>query len=428
MTDRRPLLRTIFDAAVAAAHPDVVLSAHLRPIPKGRVICLAAGKAAGAMAAAAERHYLDQLRLAPERLLGIATTRHGHGVPTRRIKMIEAGHPVPDEAGLKGAEQSLQLAADAGADDLLLVLLSGGGSANWIAPVEGVSFAQKQQVTRALLRSGAPIGEVNTVRKHLSRIKGGRLARAGQRAEIVTLAISDVPHDDPSAIASGPTVPDPTTLADARALVARYGLEVDDAIRRALDDPKNESCKPGDAAFARTQYELIARPKASLDAAIKVAAAAGYAIIDLGADLEGEAREVAADHARLARKAQADGKRVAIISGGELTVTVRGNGRGGPNQEYALALAGLLKNTSGIAALAGDTDGADGGAGSASDPAGAMIDQATFAKMLSLGLDPKAYLDNNDATAFFAATGDLLQTGPTLTNVNDVRVILVDAV
>jgi glycerate 2-kinase len=426
MTDRRPLLRQIFDAAVAAAHPDVVLSAHLRPIPKGRVICLAAGKAAAAMAAATEQHYLDQLGLAPERLAGIATTRHGHGVPTRRIKVIEAGHPVPDEAGLQGAEQSLQMAASADADDLLLVLLSGGGSANWIAPAEGVSFAQKQQVTRALLRSGAPIGEVNTVRKHLSRIKGGRLARAGQKAEIVTLAISDVPHDDPSAIASGPTVPDPTTLADARAIVAKYGLEVDDAVRRALDDPKNESCKPGDSAFARTRFELIARPKASLDAAVKVAMRAGYAIIDLGADLEGEARDVAAAHAQLALKARSEGRRVAIVSGGELTVTVRGNGRGGPNQEYALALAGLLGNTAGISALAGDTDGADGGAGSASDPAGATIDRGTFAKMKSLGLDPKAYLDNNDATAFFTATGDLLLTGPTLTNVNDVRVILVD--
>ena len=426
MTDRRPLLRQIFDAAVAAAHPDVVLSAHLRPIPKGRVICLAAGKAAAAMAAAAERHYLDELGLAPERLAGIATTRHGHGVPTRRIKVIEAGHPVPDEAGLKGAEQSLQMAASADADDLLLVLLSGGGSANWIAPAEGVSFAQKQQVTRALLRSGAPIGEVNTVRKHLSRIKGGRLARAGQKAEIVTLAISDVPHDDPSAIASGPTVPDPTTLADARAIVAKYGLEVDDAIRRALDDAGHESCKPGDSAFARTRFELIARPKASLDAAVKVAMSVGYAIIDLGADLEGEARDVAAAHAQLALKARSEGKRVAIISGGELTVTVRGNGRGGPNQEYALALAGLLGNTAGISALAGDTDGADGGAGSAADPAGALIDRGTFAKMKSLGLDPKAYLDNNDATAFFTATGDLLLTGPTLTNVNDVRVILVD--
>jgi glycerate 2-kinase len=426
MTDSRPLLRAIFDAAVAAAHPDVVLAAHLRPVPKGRVICLAAGKGAAAMAAAAERHYLDALELDPARLSGLATTRHGHGVPTRRIRVIEAGHPVPDEAGLKGAEEGLRLAHDAGTDDLLLVLLSGGGSANWIAPVEGVTFTQKQQVTRALLRSGAPIGEVNTVRKHLSRIKGGRLARAGQQAEIVTLAISDVPHDDPSAIASGPTVPDPTTLADARAIVAKYGLEVDDAIRRALDDASNESCKPGDAAFARAQFELIARPKASLDAAIKVAANAGYAIIDLGADLEGEARDVAADHAKLALKAQAEGRRVAIVSGGELTVTVRGNGRGGPNQEYALALAALLKNTSGVSALAGDTDGADGGAGSAADPAGAMIDHSTFAKMASLGLDPKAYLDNNDATAFFTATGDLLLTGPTLTNVNDVRVILVD--
>jgi hydroxypyruvate reductase len=427
MTDRRPLLRAIFDAAVAAAHPDVVLASHLRPVPKGKVICLAAGKGAAAMAAAAERHYLDTLGLEPSRLVGIATTRHGHGVPTRRIAVVEAGHPVPDEAGLKGAEDSLRLAQEAAADDLLLVLLSGGGSANWIAPAAGISFAQKQQVTRALLRSGAPIGEVNTVRKHLSRIKGGRLARAGQRAaEIVTLAISDVPHDDASAIASGPTVPDPTTLADARALVARYGLAVDDAIRIALDDAGNESCKPGDPAFARAQFELIARPKASLDAAIRLAQDAGYAVIDLGADLEGEARDVAADHARLALKARSEGKRLAILSGGELTVTVRGNGRGGPNQEYALALAALLKDMPGISALAADTDGADGGAGSATDPAGAMIDQNTFAKMKSLGLDAKAYLENNDATAFFTATGDLLQTGPTLTNVNDVRVILVD--
>jgi glycerate 2-kinase len=426
MTDRRPLLRAIFDAAVAAAHPDIVLARHLRPAPKGRVICLAAGKGAAAMAAAAERYYLDELGLPPSRLTGIATTRHGHGVPTRRIRVVEAGHPVPDEAGLKGAADSLLLAQDAGPDDLLLVLLSGGGSANWIAPVEGVSFAQKQQVTRALLRSGAPIGEVNTVRKHLSRIKGGRLARAGRLADIVTLAISDVPHDDASAIASGPTVPDPTTLADARALVAKYQLAVDDAVRAALDDPANESCKPGDPAFARAHFELIARPKASLDAAIQLARDAGYEIIDLGADLEGEARGVAADHARLALRARAEGKRMAILSGGELTVTVRGNGRGGPNQEYALALAGLLKDTPDISALAADTDGADGGAGSATDPAGAMIDSTTFAKMKSLGLDAGACLDDNDATTFFTATGDLVLTGPTLTNVNDIRVILVD--
>jgi hydroxypyruvate reductase len=428
MTDRRSLLRAIFDAAVAAAHPDVVLAAHLPPAPKGRVICLAAGKGAAAMAASAEKHYLDDLGLDPARLSGIATTRHGHGVPTRRIKVVEAGHPVPDEAGLRGAAESLLLAEGAGADDLLLVLLSGGGSANWIAPVDGVSFAQKQQLTRALLRSGAPIGEVNTVRKHLSRIKGGRLARAGRHAEIVTLAISDVPHDDPSAIASGPTVPDPTTLADARALVAKYGLKVDDAVARALDDPANESCKPGDAAFARARFELIARPKASLDAAISIASDAGYDIVDLGADLEGEARAVAAEHAQRALQALQQGRRVAILSGGELTVTVRGQGRGGPNQEYALALADLLKDVTDISALAADTDGADGGAGNATDPAGAIIDAATFAKMKSLGLDPKTYLDNNDATAFFAATGDLLLTGPTLTNVNDIRVILVNGV
>ena len=429
MSDTRALLRTVFDAAVAAAHPDGILGAHLPPPPQGRVICLAAGKAAAAMAAAAERHYLDTCALEPSRLVGIATTRHGHGVATRRIKVIEAGHPVPDEAGLQGAEDSLKLAREASADDVLLVLLSGGGSANWIAPVDGVSFAQKQEVTRALLRSGAPIGEVNTVRKHLSRIKGGRLARAGKRAaEIVTLAISDVPHDDASAIASGPTVPDPTTLEDARALIARYGLTVDDAIRRALDEPGNESCKPGDVAFARAGFKLIARPRGSLDAAIKVAAAAGYAIIDLGADLEGEARTVAAEHAQLVLTARAEGRRVAILSGGELTVTVRGNGRGGPNQEYALALAALLKDTPGISALAADTDGADGGAGSAADPAGAIIDQRTFAKMRAQGLDPAAYLDNNDATAYFAATGDLLLTGPTLTNVNDIRVILVERV
>ena len=427
MTNRRPLLRAIYDAAVGAAHPDVVLAPHLRPAPRGRVICLAAGKGAAAMAAAAERHYLDTLKLEPDRLVGIATTRHGHGAPTCRIRVVEAGHPMPDEAGLKAAADTLELAQQAGPGDLLLVLLSGGGSANWIAPCEGISFAQKQLVTRALLRSGAPIGEVNTVRKHLSRIKGGRLARAGQRAtEILTLAISDVPHDEPSAIASGPTVPDPTTLAEARAIVAKYKLDVDDAVHCALDDPRNESCKAGDPAFARAHFELIARPRQSLDAAVKLAKGAGYEVLDLGADLEGEAREVAVAHAKLALQARAAGRRTAILSGGELTVTVRGNGRGGPNQEYALALTSLLSGTAGISALAGDTDGADGGAGHATDPAGAMIDATTFAKMKADGLEPQTYLDNNDATTFFAATGDLLLPGPTLTNVNDIRVILVD--
>jgi hydroxypyruvate reductase len=427
MTDRRPLLRAMFDAAVAAAHPDRILARHLPPPPRGRIICLAAGKAAGALALAAERHYLDALGLEPARLGGLATTRHGHGRPTRRIEVVEAGHPVPDEAGLQAAARTLDLAASATADDLVLVLLSGGGSANWIAPAEGVSFAQKQAMNRALLRSGAPISEINTVRKHLSRIKGGRLARAAAPATLVTLAISDVPHDDPATIASGPTVPDPTTLADARAIVARYGIAADAAVRAALDDPRNESCKPDDAAFAHARFAIIARPRDSLDAAIAVARQAGYEVADLGADLEGEARDVAAAHAKLAREARANGRRLAIVSGGELTVTVRGNGRGGPNQEYVLALAQHLAGVPGIAALAGDTDGADGGGGAATDPAGALLDARSLARIRDLGLDPAASLADNDATAFFAATGDLLETGPTLTNVNDIRVILADA-
>ena len=426
MTDRRPLLRAIFDAAVAAAHPDRILGPHLPKPPRGRILCLAAGKGAAAMAVATERHYLDELKIDPARLWGLATTRHGYGLPTRRIDIIEAGHPVPDEAGLRGADRSLALAQGAGVDDLVLVLLTGGGSANWIAPVDGVTFTQKQQVNKSLLRSGAPISDINTVRKHLSRIKGGRLARAAMPASVVTLAISDVPHDDPATIASGPTVPDTTTLADARAIVERYKLQVDDAVRRALDDPRNESCKPGDAAFANARFGLIARPKDSLDAAVDVAKKAGYDVLDLGADLEGEARDVAAAHGKLALKARAEGRRLAILSGGELTVTVRGTGRGGPNQEYVLALASLLADTTGISILAGDTDGADGGAGAATDPAGALADQRTFSRMRELNLDPKAALGNNNATAFFAATGDLLNTGPTLTNVNDIRVSLID--
>ena len=277
---------------------------------------------------------------------------------------------------MKGAEATLRLAQQAEADDLLLVLLSGGGSANWIAPAEGVSFAQKQQVTRALLRSGAPIGEVNTVRKHLSRIKGGRLARAGQRAEIVTLAISDVPHDDPSAIASGPTVPDPTTLADARAIVAKYGLEVDDAIRRALDDPRKRKLQARRrrvrARAFRTDRasEGLARRRDQARQRRRLRRSSTSAPISKARPARSPPI-MPAWRCRRAPRASA----LAILSGGELTVTVRGNGRGGPNQEYALALAGLFKDTSGISALAGDTDGADGGAGSASDPAGAVIDK-----------------------------------------------------
>jgi hydroxypyruvate reductase len=425
MIDRRPFLRSIFDAAVARAHPDRVLAQHLPPPPAGRIVCLAAGKGAAAMAAAAERHYLDTLGLPPARLTGLATTRHGHRLATRRIEVIEAGHPVPDEASQQAAERTLALAQGALADDLVLVLLSGGGSANWIAPAAGVTLAQKQELNRALLRSGAGIGAINTVRKHLSRIKGGRLARAAHPAAVLTLAISDVPNDDPAVIASGPTVADPTTLADARAVLERFAIAPNPAIHHALNDGANESCKAGDAALANTRFELIARPRDSLDAAIATAQAAGYEVVQLG-ELEGEAREVAATHAALAREAHAAQRKLAILSGGELTVTVRGRGRGGPNQEYVLGLLSALRNLDGIAALAADTDGADGGGGSPRDPAGAFFDGTSLQKTVRLGLDPEAYLAGNDATAFFEQTGDLLTTGPTLTNVNDIRAILID--
>jgi hydroxypyruvate reductase len=304
--------------------------------------------------------------------------------------------------------------------------MSGGASANWIAPVEGLSLADKQAVTRALLRSGANIGEINTVRKHLSRIKGGRLARRAQRARIVTLAISDVPGDDPAVIGSGPTVPDPTTLAQARAIVARFKLELPDAVTRALNDPANESPKPGDPAFAAAEFKLIARPADAFRAAEQAVQAAGYECIMLGDRIEGEARDVAADHAGRALALQGQGRRAVILSGGELTVTIRGQGRGGPNQEYALALAIALRGAPGIAALAGDTDGTDGGAGSPDDPAGAAIDPNTLERAGRCGLDPAHFLADNDSTGFFARLGDLAETGPTWTNVNDFRAIVVD--
>jgi hydroxypyruvate reductase len=340
--------------------------------------------------------------------------------------MIEAGHPIPDAAGLDSAAKALALAGSATADDLVLVLMSGGASANWIAPA-GITFAEKQAVTRALLRSGANIGEINTVRKHLSAIKGGRLARAAHPARVVTRAISDVPGDDPAVIGSGPTVPDPSTLADARAIVAKFRLDVPAAVARALNDPANESPKPGDPAFATMDFGLIARPADSFEAATKAVERAGYEVVFLGDRLEGEAREVAAEHARLARKLQSERRRAVILSGGELTVTIRGKGRGGPNQEYALAIAIALSGTAGIAALAADTDGTDGGAGSADDPAGAVADGQTSAHALKLGLDPAAFLAENDSTGFFERAGGLLRPGPTFTNVNDFRAIVVDS-
>jgi glycerate 2-kinase len=422
----RAFLADLFRTAVAAAHPAACLPPLLPPPPDGRVILLAAGKAAGSMAETAEAHYLDKLRLSPDRLCGLAVARHGYGRSTRIVRMIEAGHPVPDAAGLEAADRALALADGGGPNDLVLVLMSGGASANWIAPAAGVSFADKQAVTRALLRSGANIGEINTVRKHLSRIKGGRLARHAYPARLVTIAISDVPGDDPSAIGSGPTVPDPTTLADARAIVAKFKLELPATVTRALNDAANESPKPGDPVFAGSQFALAVRPADSLRAAETAVRAAGYDCISLGADVEGEAREVAVAHAKLARELRAKGARAVILSGGELTVTIRGQGRGGPNQEYALALALALAGMHGMAALAADTDGTDGGTGSAADPAGALLDGETAARAKACGLDPAAFLSHNNSTGFFEALGDLLVSGPTYTNVNDFRAIVVD--
>jgi hydroxypyruvate reductase len=378
------------------------------------------------MTQVAEKVYLERFKLLPERLTGIAVARHGYGRPTRVVRMVEAGHPVPDAAGLKSAEQILALAGEAGPDDLVLVLMSGGASANWIAPAAGISFEDKQSVTRALLRSGANIGEINTVRKHLSRIKGGRLARHAFPASVATIAISDVPNDDPSAIGSGPTVPDPTTLAQARAIVAKYELTLPASVTRALNDPTNESPKPGDPAFARMTFTLAARPADALRAAEAAVRAAGYEPVVLGDSVEGEAREVAQAHARLARQLRAEARRAVILSGGELTVTIHGQGRGGPNQEYALALAAELDGMAHMAALAADTDGTDGGAGSATDPAGAIVDGKTVLRARAQGLDPAAFLADNNSTAFFAALGDLLVPGPTYTNVNDFRAIVVD--
>jgi hydroxypyruvate reductase len=422
----RSLLKDLYRTAVAAAHPATCLPPLLPPPPSGRIVLLAAGKAAGSMTEVAEAHYFDQLRIAKERVSGVAVARHGYGRHLRSVRMIEAGHPIPDAAGLEGADRALALADGATANDLVLALMSGGASANWIAPAHGISFEDKQAVTRALLRSGATIGEINTVRKHLSRIKGGRLARHAHPAKLLTIAISDVPGDDPSAIGSGPTVPDPTTLADARAIVEKYRLALPGAVTRALGDPENESPKPGDPAFAGSQFVLAARPADAIWAAEAAVRAAGYECISLGDRVEGEARDVAAEHARLARALRAQHKRAVLLSGGELTVTIRGKGRGGPNQEYALALAIALADMAAVAALAADTDGTDGGGGAATDPAGALVDGDSVARAKALGLDPAAFLADNNSSGFFETLGDLLVPGPTFTNVNDFRAIVVD--
>lgn len=423
----RAFLDKLFTAAVAAAHPETCLPPALpAPPANGRLILLAAGKAAGSMLEVAESYYLDTLGFDPARLTGIGVARHGYGRPTRQLEMVEAGHPVPDAAGLAAAQKAIDLAAGATADDLVLVLLSGGASANWIAPAFGIELDDKRALTKALLRSGANITEINTVRKHMSRIKGGRLAALAQPARVVTLSISDVPGDDPAVIGSGPTVPDPTTLAEARDVLTRFRIDPPPSVAAALRDSANESPKPGDAAFDNSEYILIARPVDSFIAAEKIAREAGIEPILLGDNLEGEAREVAADQALKALALKATGRRAVLLSGGELTVTMHGQGRGGPNQEYALALAAALAGASNIYAVAGDTDGTDGGGGDATDPAGAYVMPDTLARASAAGLDPAAFLANNDSTSFFETIGDLLNPGPTCTNVNDFRAVFID--
>ena len=421
----RSILLDLYQTAVDRAQPRLCVPPHLPDVPtNGRLFVVGAGKADAAMAVATEQYYQSLGML--DRVHGFVTTRHGFALPTAHIEIVEAAHPVPDVHGAQAAARTLAFVKTAGPDDLVLVLLSGGASALWSAPVAGLTLDDKQALTRQLLKSGATISEINTVRRHLSRIKGGRLAAAVYPARMVTLAISDVPGDVPAAIGSGPTVPDETTLADARAVLAKFAIVPAPAIVSALADPANETLKPGAKALQASSYTIVAAPQASLQAAADRAGTSGYRAVVLGDSLEGEARDVGRAQAKLALAAHARGEKVAILSGGELTVTVTGTGRGGPNQEYALGLAVGLDGAPGITALACDTDGIDGGSGAATDPAGALVFPETLARARALGNDAAAFLANNDSTAFFRALGDLVECGPTQTNVNDFRVILVD--
>lgn len=420
-SDPRAFLRTLFEAAVAAAQPERCLPPHLPSPPRGRTVVVGAGKAAAAMARTVEADWQGPLE-------GLVVTRYGQKLPTGRIEVVEASHPVPDAAGEAAARRILARVQGLGPDDLALCLISGGGSALLSLPASGLTLADKQEVNRALLRSGATIGEINCVRKHLSAIKGGRLAAACGNAQIVTLAISDVPGDDPSIIASGPTVPDPTTFADARAVLDKYGVTPPPAVaRRLAAGPREETPKPGDPRLAQARFTLIATPQMSLEAAAVVARAAGAEPVILGDSIEGEAREVARAFAaialQIARHGQPAAAPAVLLSGGETTVTVRGRGRGGRNTEFLLALAVALEGRAGIHALAADTDGVDG----TEDNAGAVIGPDTLPRAWRAGVDPGKALADNDAYSFFAQLGDLLVTGPTHTNVNDFRAILIDA-
>ena len=415
------LLARMFEAAIAAAAPDLCLPRHLPPPPRGRTVVVGAGKAAAAMARTVEAHWPQS-----RPLTGLVVTRYHHGVgKLSRIEVVEAAHPVPDEAGRSAAARMLECVGGLGADDLVLCLMSGGASALLALPAPGVDLAAKQAINRALLRSGAAIDEINAVRKHLSAIKGGRLAQAAAPAQLVTLMISDVPGDDPSVIGSGPTIADTSTLAEARAVLERYRIEIPAAVAARLADPAAETPKPGDPAFARARAITIATPQAALEAAASVARQAGFAPLILGDAIEGESAEVARVLAAIARHCASRGQPAeppcVLISGGETTVAVRGQGRGGRNAEFLLALAVALDGHPSIHAIAGDTDGIDG----TEDNAGARLAPDSLARAATRGLDARARLADNDGYGFFAALGDLIVTGPTLTNVNDFRAILI---
>jgi glycerate 2-kinase len=415
----RVLLRTMFDSAIASAQPALCVPPHLPAPPRGRLIVVGAGKASAAMARAVEQNWSGPLS-------GLVVTRYGYAVPCERIDIVEAAHPVPDAAGMHAAQRMLERVGALHEDDLVLCLFSGGGSALLPLPAPGLTLELEQIVGRALLACGATISEMNCVRRHLSAIKGGRLAAACHPARVLTLLISDVPGDRPIDIASGPTVADPTTCADALAIVRRYGIELPEPVREVLESARGESVKPDDPRLARSTVRMIATPQMALEAAARVARTAGIAPHILGDAIEGEARDVgkvfAAIALQVAERNQPFGAPCVLLSGGETTVTVRGRGRGGRNVEYLLSLAIALQGHPRIYALAGDTDGVDG----QEEIAGGCIGPDSLARAWSLGLRPVDMLANNDGHGFFSALGDSVITGPTLTNVNDFRAILIE--
>jgi len=414
----------MFEAAVEAVVPSRCLPPFL-PDPagvRGKIVVIGAGKAAAEMARIAGEHFGPRAR-------GLVVTRYGHGAAgpvSPAIEVVEAAHPVPDAAGQQAAMRMIDMVRGLGPDDLIVCLLSGGGSALLSVPAPGLTLADKQAVTGALLRSGATISEINCIRKHLSAVKGGRLAAACAPTPILTLAISDVPGDDPAVIASGPTVADPTTFADARALLEKFNITEPQSVLDHIAAAADETPKQDDPRLEHAAFSMIATPAAAIDAAAVIARDAGYTPVLLGDDLEGESRDVAAAQATLAQDYQIKGKRVAILSGGETTVTIRdgaaSKGRGGPNAEFALGLAVALNATPGISAIACDTDGIDG----SETNAGAIIDPDTIVRAADRDLDPEALLDANDSYGFFEQLGDLVVSGPTRTNINDFRAILVD--